>query len=412
MQLKGGRNLITEPAHKAGFSYLSLLLYGVVYLLYVWKYSLPNRPFPTATLAVFGLIVPILALVGWLLLRRFGERPMPTAAYLVLVGAAAVILTVLMSRFDPAGFEIGRLVAVNDWAERLILGINPYTSPTLPSALPFWFLVALPFSLFGEPGLLQILALLGFAWAVRRRRDWWNIVPLALLVLSPLFLFEVVVRSDLLSNTVLILIYLELLRRWMMSGARETAVGGLALRAPDLRKSDLQKERKAGTSNVLQLCLWGLLGGLVAATRGIGLVALALFLPYWMRRNTTGGNVVFIVSGLVGFTAVTLPFALWDWSLFWSDTGPVAIQLSHAPLWMPVMAYAVAVVIGMRLKSAGSAYRVTALILFAVIAARMIQCLIAYGVDATIMYDERFDPAYFAFCIPFALAGMMDRDQT
>lgn len=351
-------------------------MYGVVYVLYVWKYSLQNRPYPTATLVIFGLVTPVVLIIGWLLLRRFGDSPMKRWVYWGLTAVATVILSVLMSRFNPAGFAIGRAVAINDWAERLIHGINPYTSPTLPSALPFWFLLALPFSIFGEPGLLQILALLGFAWAVRRRDDWWGVVPLGLLLVLPLFLFEVVVRSDLLGNTVLMLVYVELLRRH-----ENPSIG--------------------------QLILWGLLGGLVTATRGIAFVAFALFLPHWMKRNTTTGNIVFVVSGVVGFVGVTLPFAVWDWTLFWSDKGPVAIQLSHAPLWMPAVAIAVAVVIGTRLNTAISAYRVTALVLFAVVAARMVQCLIAYGVDATVMYDERFDPAYFAFCIPFALAGMI-----
>ncbi|MDP5045194.1 MAG: hypothetical protein NWQ06_09475, partial [Leeuwenhoekiella sp.] len=75
------------------------------------------------------------------------------------------------------------------------------------SNLPTLFLIGLPFYLLGDVGLLQSFTFLVFAGIIDKliKSPAIRIVSLLLLMSSLWYLYEIVVKSDLVSNTILVI---------------------------------------------------------------------------------------------------------------------------------------------------------------------------------------------------------------
>ena len=95
--------------------------------------------------------------------------------------------------------------------------------------LPVAYLVGLPFQWLGDVGYLQAAVFAGFVFVCARlyARDFDVVGPLVLLAASPAFLWEVAVRSDLLSNALLAAVFLMWCERWrpLKSASRMLILG-------------------------------------------------------------------------------------------------------------------------------------------------------------------------------------------
>ncbi len=356
----------------------ALVLYGVVYGLYLWKFSHPDRPFPELTLIVFGLIVPVvLAIVLSRIPDRFA-KVLTGRTYILLMVSLAAAMCAMMSQFDPTTIQIGRYPALFEWNESLFAGMFPYRAGSNPSGFPFLFLLTTPFYLLGEVGLLQVLGLVLFggvvhSWCGQESTNRFRL--LLLLVATPIFAFEVCVRSELIANAVIILTAIEIARR---NRYRESSLTPVWL---------------------------GLLLGLAASTRGIFLPAYLITLPLLLRQHTARHAFTLLGSIAAGFALTLAPFALWDGDYFW-NYGPFSVQLGHIPYWLLVLSAAVSLAGGLRMKSFRSAYLLSGAVLFGIVAIKMAMSLVAHGVAETIQFDKHFEPAYFGFALPFVILAM------
>lgn len=359
-------------------SVAALIVYGIIYCLYVWKYSYSNRPFPELTLLVYGLIAPLALAIA---LSRFPDRfakLLNGKSYALLVGILAVGFFVLMSQFDPTAIQIGRHPALLEWNERLFSGQFPYQAGSKPSGFPFLFLLAAPLHLLGEVGLIQVIGLVLFGWVIYNwcgpeSADRFRL--LLLFVAAPIFAFEVCVRSDLIANAVIILVVLEITRRY---------------------------HNRIGAMTPIWL---GLVIGLGASTRGIFLPAYLIALPLVFRQHNFRYTVLFLGSAVFGFALTLLPFVMWNWDFFWSY-GPFSIQLSHIPTVLLVVSCAISLAGGFMVQNYRSAYLLTGAVLFGIVAVKMVMSLAMHGVAETVEFDNYFDMAYFGFCLPFVLIAV------
>jgi len=357
---------------------LWIVIYSFINGLFVYKYAHLIAPYPISLSLLY--LVAIGFLFFCLLLRRRGGRE-PEAGPLHasgrslgwLVAALAVSLYLIMRLQDPETIAVGRYPALEQWIDRLFRGEFPYQSPARPSALPFQFIVAIPFYLLGDLGLMQIAAFLAFSTILLRdagretpRRRLWHIL---LLAASPIFLYELVVRSDLFANMVLVILY-----------------GALLERVKDRRLAPLR------------LFALGIAGGFVLATRLIVLIPLSLYLAAFTRaRNRLP---IGLIGGiLIGFSLVVLPFLLWDPAYF-IHHGPHAIQASYASPWIVALIALLALLTAARIRSMARVHTSSALLLLLAVLLPFLQGLSAEGWDGVILSD-RFDISYFAFCLPF-----------
>jgi len=345
-------------------------LYIAVNLPFAFKYPQRAGGHGLLAAALYVAFATALWLAGPRLARACARRDRSGWGFAAIAACAAIALALVMTRFDPEALRVTRYPALREWLDHLLHGRFPYASAVLPSSFPVLFLIALPFHAIGELGLLQIAAFGAFAWACHRtarahpETAWF---ALGLLLAAPLFLYEVVTRSELFSNMTLVLLFLAGLER---------------------------EARPAATP-------WrGIAAGLLLSTRGIVGLAYAVFLP-WRFRNERRSGAILAAWCVATFVATLVPFILWDAHRF-AQFGPFAIQLSYIPKPLLVGVFAVAIAWGGLARSVLQAWLGIVWILFGVIAALFAWSVALQGWTC-VLVQENFDISYFAFAHTFLI---------
>ena len=342
----------------------ALVLYGAANVPFVYKYGARAGLPGWSLVLAYGGVVAALGVLAPRLARRLAARSDSGRLYAACVLIATASLAVVMSGFDPDAIRVTRAPAIHAWLERALRGEFPYASAVMPSAFPILFALALPFDRLGDVGWLQIAALPPFAalcWRASgalRHRAW---MALGLLVAAPLFVYEVVTRSELFSNMTLLIAVLALLER------RRLPLGALGV---------------------------GILAGLVQSTRGIVGLGYVLFGCWRFRREPRLG-LVLAATAAITFVATLVPFALWDPDRF-ARFGPFAIQTSYIPSWLIVAFAVVAAFLGWTARAAEQAYARIAMVMFAVVGVLFAQAVRDLG-WSHLLLDDHFDISYFAF---------------
>jgi hypothetical protein len=297
--------------------------------------------------------------------------------FVVLVIVSAVIFTIAMRQFNPNDINIGRVLAVNDWLDNLFHGIYPYEAGSKPSGMPFLFILFLPFYLMGDAGLMQIFTFIILAVLIYKKNQEHRIDSFRLLLLymvSPVFLFEVLVRGDLGSNVILAIAFLEILRRYKNRGS------------------------------IAGMIVFGLCGGLILSTRGVVFIIYVIFFCFYLRQLKLTNAATFIISLGAGFILSLLPFVIWNQNLFFQE-GPFAIQLSYIPTTTLGIAIVLSVFLGFISKNYKDTYYYSSIMLFMIIFISFLGKVFSYGFYETLS-NEYFDTAYFAFVLPLLIISM------
>jgi hypothetical protein len=354
--------------HGARFALAAL--YVAVNLPFAYKYPQRAGGLGLLATALYVAFAAALWFVGPRFARACARRDRSGWGFAAVAAVAAIALTLIMTRFDPDSLRVTRYPAIREWLDHLLHGRFPYASAVLPSSFPVLFLIALPFHAIGDLGFLQIAAFGAFAWACRRaarahpETAWF---ALGLLLAAPLFLYEIVTRSELFSNMTLTLLLLA----WLEGEARP-----------------------AGR-------FWrGIAAGLLLSTRGIVGLAYAVFLPWRFRDDWRSGAIV-AAWCVATFAATLLPFILWDASRF-AQFGPFAIQLQYIPKPLLTGVLAAALLWGSLARSAIQAWLGIVWILFGVIAALFAWSVALQGWTYVLVQDD-FDISYFAFAHTFLI---------
>jgi hypothetical protein len=291
--------------------------------------------------------------------------------FIILIAVLSVILTALMFQFDPRDIFIGRWWALNDWIGKILEGRFPYDSAHLPSGMPFLFILAMPCYLLGDAGLLQVCGFILFAIAAHLRYSGNQInkfYAIIFLAASPVFLFEVLVRSELIFNVTIVLLYFEVLFRYT-------------------RENDLSKP-----------ALFGLIGGLILSTRGIVLLIYIIFLGFLFFRYRVR-SIRFYLFLIIGFVLTIVPFLLWNTHYFLAY-GPFSVQLQYIPGWLLILSILASVACAIIVKTKAGAYTSCGTILFGVVLVTLLISVGKHGLGEAVMHDM-FDTGYFAFALPF-----------
>ena len=345
-------------------------LYIAVNLPFAFKYPQRAGGHGWLAAALYVAFAATLWIVGPRLARACARRDRSGWRFAAVAAGAAIALALVMMRVDPEALRVTRYPAIREWLDHLLHGRFPYASAVLPSSFPVLFLIALPFHVVGALGFLQIAAFGAFAWACHRTarahpETAW--LALGLLLAAPLFLYEVVTRSELFSNMTLVLLFLT----WLERAARPAT-------AP-----------------------WrGIVAGLLLSTRGIVGLVYAVFLPWRFRDDRRAGFVVAAWCAAT-FVATLVPFILWDAHRF-MQFGPFAIQLSYIPRPLLAGVFAVAIAWGSLARSALQAWLGIVWILFGVIAALLAWSVAQQGWTYALV-QANFDISYFAFAHTFLI---------
>lgn len=217
----------------------------------------------------------------------------------------------------PATYRIDRASALTVWQSAVAHGLYPYAERTdlgnAISVLPTLPLLAWPFQLVGSVGFFEIFSyavLVGLLlWHYRRQSDAARIA-IGILATAPLLFFEVVAKSDVIANMVLLMLLLTCSRAYM------------------------------GRPSPLLLGSVGILLGGVAATR-IALLPILFVCVCYLYWGAPLRRWIAIVA-IAAFVAALLivPFIIWNPTVFFgfAPFGVNATKLGANPalqwLWL------------------------------------------------------------------------------
>jgi hypothetical protein len=353
------------------------LLVGIILinLLFIAKYGARfNLAFPAGIAYVFFIALLTFAFHK---LPRAIPPWIPFGLVLLFCCFAFVVLHVI----KPLSINVDRWSAMANFDAALLRGDYPYLAKThlggLMSCLPVMYFSGLPFYLLGDVGYYQIFSLLLFSLLVyglianTKTRTY----ILLLLMSSPVFIYEVIVRSDLFTNMVLFLVIIFVAEKC--------------------------KNRKS----TKQMLLLGSLIGLIGLTRSVvGLLFLLYFIRYFEFKKEIRSAVVFLSSAAATFLGILAVF------YFWSPLDFVAhIPFSHQKEFVPNSILALFVfaasLAGVFVKSLKHFVWSAGFLMIALISVLFILSIQRMGVQNA-LWKHMFDISYFSFSMPFLILGI------
>lgn len=356
---------------------MPLLAYIAINLLFIAKYA--SRIYPAvAIVACVVYAIAIMVLFRWLTGKNKLLNPKSLlVASLFMVG----VLIAMQSAINPYEIKVDRWSAIHNFIKALLQGSYPYGAEThlhgYGSPFPVWQVFHIPFYLLGNVGLSFAAATLLFIHSMYRQ---WGTkagsLALSLLVCSPAYLYEIAVRSDMMTNFLLSCAILNYLIAYKVTlSAHPVAISVLC--------------------------------GLMASTR------LTAVLPFFMLyfgefiHLPIKGKIIFLLTALATFILTFLPFLLWDANqLLYSDHGPFALQTSQIRKLDMLVFLLVGIILSLHWKANYTKlYAFTAIILCFMVAYTFIFNMATRG-DWSQLFQSTYDITYFNMSLVFFIAKL------
>ncbi|QIK59529.1 hypothetical protein G7050_06670 [Dysgonomonas sp. HDW5A] len=353
-----------------------LCLLGVINMLFVVKYC-PAYSFLAA--AIYGIVLSS----SYCYYKYFLQDKLQKRHVYILLFALIVCVTIsLLLLVDPYSVTVDRWSALYNWSDTLFQGKYPYDTLThthipenYPSPFPIWQIVHIPFYFLGEMGIGHLVTLTLVCYVLYKYQKSFNLTLfLFLILLSPCYWWEITVRSDLMNNMFICLLFITIFH----FSFRETRY-------------------------MLPL---GIIIGLLLCTRLFTGIPLAVyFIPYFIRKSTTN-KLKLIVGCLLGFVCPFIPFMIWDFDrLFFFEYSPLMLQTKQGSIYTLIVGLIFIGIFSFCWKNYKEYLLYISVILFSFILLNFIKFIYHDGFMATLTNDL-FDISYFNITIPFVVLGL------
>lgn len=362
-------------------SRIALVLYLFVNILFILKYSL--RVFPIVWSALICLIYLLFIIA---VLKLQAVRYVKAKWIIPLILLVLTVLVLAQSRIDPYQIQVDRWSAIHNFLAYLFEGRYPYAAQThlggYGSPFPVWQLCHVPFYLLGNVGLSFLLATFLFLHATYKLLGVRVMFcSFLFLIFSPAFLYEVMVRSDLMSNFLLVCAIVCYIRKYQLSLA----------------------------SHWLSLAL---LCGLMMSTRLSAVIPLIVYLFYDYLNVRWSVRIMFPLLVLVTFGFTFLPFLLWNGEmLLFFEYNPFILQSRQGNLSDFLFFIPIGIWLSLSWKGDFSLYAFnTASLLI------LLVCItFAHNMYNNGNWNELFAPAYdityFNMSLPFLIIALSSNDK-
>jgi len=353
-------------------------------IFFVCKYIPRAGIAPVLPSIVYGLVA---IGGGYLYCRYLKDRLSENIARvlsILLAGGIICFIACAIFLIDPYTIQVDRWSATSFFLDALRDGVYPYgvhthvSETNYPSPFPLWHYLNLPFWLIGDVGWIQVFFLLVFLICVYRYFKSWRALlgVLLILYLSPAYWWELVTRSDGLSNALLVCSCLLVI------------------------------ERRAITMDK-QWWVLAIIAGCLASTRlsAIIPVALYLFRP-WLEANWKQQLGFIGIAALIvfGFFA---PYIFWDtesWIFF--QRNPFMSQTSPGTPW--ILGVMVLVAMGIAYKKTSFYYYLCTTSVFMFAFMLFTQLGVIYkSPEPVTLFDICCDISYFTLAVPYAIIALV-----
>lgn len=355
--------------------HIVIVLYTIINAIFVDKYS--ARIIEWHTILSFVYMLGICALS--ITLPRIVQKLKHPHYWLLGISISFLGLGIAIQyNVDPLTIQVDRWSAIHNFLEGMLQGIYPYGQQThlggYGSPLPVWQLVHLPFYVMGNVGL-SIFAVIGlFIYTINKTRGMQvALAATLLLILSPTCWYEIAVRSDLITNILLVTIIVEWLMYYQISLSKRTV--SIAI-----------------------------LSGLLLSTRLVAVIPLAVIYGYEFLTMGWKKQSIFLGISLLTFGLTLVPFLLWEGStLFFFEYNPFVLQTRQGSGYSLLIFTAIAVSITLYMKE-DRRMRLT-------ITGGLLTCLVTIAffekMWAENLWNELFSPTfditYLSMALPFYL---------
>ena len=366
---------------------LLMILQWVVILttniFFICKYFPRAGLNPFICSVLYGIVITGLVFIymKWIA-TRISKR---LACWLSVALVLGIILFIALAIqfISPYSLQVDRWSATTFFLDGLFHGIYPYGIHThaaetnFPSPFPLWHYLNIPFWLLGDVGWIQAFFILVFVGSIYYCfRSWHTVLAtLLLLYVSPAYWWELVVRSDGLSNAFLVCSCILFIQRYPLKMDR-------------------------------QWWIIAIMVGCLAATRLSAIIPIALYLFYpWLKANwKVQIGFISVVTGVVVF--FFFPYIFWDtnsWIFF--QRNPFMSQTSPGSPWILGIMVLIAISIAYKKKTFYYYLSTTSLFMFAFMLFTQLG-VIYRSAEPVTLFDICCDISYFTLSIPFAILSL------
>ena len=355
----------------------------VVFLLvnsaFILKYT-ARTPYSPLLFLVLWLVAA--AAVVWTFRRIVSSEQRACWTVTAMMVAAVALIAALLIVVDPLSVNVDRWSATTYWLDALFDGVYPYGVHThvcetnYPSPFPLWHYLNLPFWLMGDVGLGLIFFILLLVVTLQWYGRSWRLTAqaLLLLMLSPAYWWEVAVRSDGLSNAILIFCVVLFMERRRISFTTHWPLAALIV-------------------------------GLAASTRLSAIIPLGLYLAASYLRSSRLSLCLSPLIVVAIVAAFFMPFILWDTTTWpFLSRNPLLTQSSTGNPWTLLAMAAVALLLILRYnKNLWRYMNSTAAFMFLFFLVAITYNHLVNHAGTHPFDDADFDISYLTLSMPYAL---------
>lgn len=354
-----------------------LLAYIAINLLFITKYA---SRISDVLAIVACLVYSIVAFAAFAQIERkdiFQNKKGLLVSSLV----AIALLIALQSSINPYELKIDRWSAIHHFIQSLFQGSYPYGAEThlhgYGSPFPVWQIFHVPFYLLGNVGLsFSVVTLLFIHSAYLQWGSKGGYLSLLLLIASPAYLYEMMTRSDMMTNFLLV----------------GSVVNYLVYFKITLK------------SHLIAIAI---LCGLTASTRLTAILPLFMLYFHEFTQVSWQRKISFLLIVVITFAVTFLPFWIWDANtLLYSDHGPFALQTSQIRDFDLIVFLVISVWLACKWKAKYvKLYAYTAVLLGFMVAYTVIFNMATRG-DWLRLFSSTYDITYFNMALVFVIATL------
>ena len=353
---------------------IKLFIYIFINLLFIIKYGL--RYFSLSSVILICLLYIIFIVFSIRVSRRLNILLLGT-----LLSFFFLFLLIIQNIIDPYSIQVDRWSAIHNFLYNLFHGIFPYAAQThlggYGSPFPIWQIFHIPFYLLGNVGLSIAFATLIFNYVVYVVFDKKTACySFLLLLLSPAFVYEVLVRSDLITNFLLVASIILLLRKYHVT--INSHYLGLAI-----------------------LC------GLIMSTRLSALIPFVLYYFHEYIHAKWSIKISFPIVILLVFAITFLPFLLWDGEmLLFFEYNPFILQSRQGNLFDFIIFIPIGILLSLNWKDIIGTYMLyTTYILILLVIITFAHNMYLYS-NWNELFQAAYDITYFNMSLPFIILSI------
>lgn len=360
---------------------VSIILYIIVNSLFIAKYSARIIPGIYIYLSM-GVMLLHYILITYLIPYSLQYRK-NNNMYCIILLSVIIGMVILQYSINPYSIQVDRWSALYFPIKNLLNGIYPYIAQTHlggnASPFPVWQIFHIPFYLLGNVGLSVFFAIVVFLWSIYHLWGYRKMLFAAsLLLISPAIWYEVVVRSDFITNILLLTTIINLF----------------------IQKISVDWINKHTWS-------LGIVIALFASTRLITLIPFGLLLlPFYFKLRTLNKILLPTVFAST-FLLTFLPFAIWDWQdFFYHQNNPWTLQTRQGNLSDFIIYIPIATILAHMWKNnILHYYKYVSIMLLTFIAVTMLHIMVISG--NWDLFSSTYDITYYDSILPFAIVTII-----